>query len=340
MVMKNRNKCYSILEVILAILAIVIIGVGVYGCKKEEPIREDTLLIESIKHEPSTGNVSSEDKLYKQTKIVFSSNRDGNQEIYVMNADGSGQKNLTNYPDAGDTLPSWSPNGKKIAFVSIREGHSEICIMNADGSEMKNLTNNPTFDSYPSWSPDGKKIAFFSVRDMLGRHYIMNSDGSGLKRLIDDDYLLGWSLSWSPDGKKIAFMSSRDGDTEIYVVNVDGSDQKNLTNNPADDKYPSWSPDGTKLSFTSNRGGVRNDAIYIMNADGSQQRRLTPYVYNWMSSWSPDGTKIAFTGKGIDIYIINTDGSEQKRLTNNNAEEGFLSWSPSLLTENEINEKE
>ena len=88
----------------------------------------------------------------EQTKIAFHSNRDGNSEIYVMNADGSEQTNLTNNR-APDAFPSWSPDGKKIAFSSDRDGNSEIYVMNADGSEQVNLTNNRAQDWFPSWSP-------------------------------------------------------------------------------------------------------------------------------------------------------------------------------------------
>ncbi len=173
-------------------------------------------------------------------KIAFMSDRDGNVEIYVMNADGSGQKNLTNNP-AIDKNPAWSPDGKKIAFDSYRDGNQDIYVMNADGSGQKNLTNDLINGGYPAWSPDGKKIAFDSYRDGNWEIYVMNADGSGQKRLTnnpaDDNF-----PSWSPDGKKIAFMSDRDGNLEIIVMNADGSGLENLTNNPADDGYPSWSP--------------------------------------------------------------------------------------------------
>jgi hypothetical protein len=100
-------------------------------------------------------------------RIAFASNRDGNWEIYVMNADGSGQINLTNNP-ADDGVPSWSPDGRRIAFVSNRDGNLEIYVMNADGSsgQINRLTNNPADDVVPSWSPDGRRIAFDSKTAM------------------------------------------------------------------------------------------------------------------------------------------------------------------------------
>jgi len=163
----------------LVALSGTLIGVGVYGCKKEEP---DVW----------------EKELYEQTKIAFTSDRDGNDEIYVMNADGSEQKNLTNNR-ALDCSPSWSPTGKKIAFCSKRNGNAEIYVMNADGSEQKNLTNNLSDDEFPSWSPDGKKIAF-AKKGFLRKNpeiYVMNADGSEQKRLTNNPGFDGHP-SWSP----------------------------------------------------------------------------------------------------------------------------------------------
>ena len=108
--------------------------------------------------------------------IAFITARDGNGEIYIMNADGSGQTNLTNSP-ANDYAPSWSPDGKKIAFWSANEGNSEIYFMNIDGSGQTNMTNHPANDCALSWSPDGKKIAFTSNRDGNWENYVMNAEG-------------------------------------------------------------------------------------------------------------------------------------------------------------------
>ena len=92
-------------------------------------------------------------------KLAFVSRRDGNSEIYVINADGSGQENLTQHP-ARDSHPSWSRDGRKLAFVSRRDGNSEIYVMNADGSGLRNVTRAPSNDLGPAWSPDGGAIAF------------------------------------------------------------------------------------------------------------------------------------------------------------------------------------
>src|SRR5207247_8008882 len=112
--------------------------------------------------------------------IAFLSAREGNQDIYVMNADGSGVSRLTNTP-ATDIDPAWSPDGRRIAFASDGDGTHriyDIYVMNADGSGVTRLTNDPVTAWGPAWSPDGTKIAFESYRDGNGEIYVMMPDGS------------------------------------------------------------------------------------------------------------------------------------------------------------------
>jgi len=137
-------------------------------------------------------------------QIVFRSNRDGDDEIYVMAADGSGQRNLTNHP-ASDADPAWSPDGTRIAFVSDRDGDGEIYVMDADGSNPTRLTNSQRRDTHPAWSPDGQWIAFYSNREGdLGLNfeiYVMRADGSGQTRLTyhgDFDGFPAWQPPVSP----------------------------------------------------------------------------------------------------------------------------------------------
>ena len=261
-------------------------------------------------------------------RIVFQSDRDGDYEIYVMNADGSGVSRLTDNA-ANDWVPSWSPDGGRIAFHSDRDGDREIYVMNADGTGVSRLTDNSANDWIPSWSPDGGRIAFYSDRDGDREIYVMNADGTGVSRLTDNTGYDG-DPSWSPDGRRIAFHSDRDGNGEIYVMNADGTGVSRLTDSPGGDWYPSWSPDGGRIAFGSDRDG--DGEIYVMNADGSGVSRLTDNSANdWIPSWSPDGRRIAFISElygDYDIYVMNADGSGVVRLTENSAEDQYPSWSP------------
>ena len=125
-------------------------------------------------------------------RIVFASNRHGNYEIYIMDADGSNQLRLTSN-DVADTSPAWSPDGSRIAFVSNRNSTPEIFIMSADGTSVSRLTGG----SSPDWSPDGNWIVFVSNYNI----HIINVDGTGETNLTDgyETHVLNkfHSPSWS-----------------------------------------------------------------------------------------------------------------------------------------------
>lgn len=264
-------------------------------------------------------------------KIAFDTNRDGNSEIYVMNADGSNQKRLTNNA-ANDYSPSLSADGSKIAFTSDRDGNEEIYVMNADGSNQTRLTNNTATDHVAAFSPDGSKIVFSSTRDGNEEIYAMNADGTNPTRLTSNttsDY--DYAPRYSPDMSKIVFASTRDGNDEIYIMNADGSGQKRLTTTAtATDARPCFSPDGTKIAFFTNREG--NYEIYTMNPDGSNQARLASNpAADRDPAWSPDGGKIAFATNrdgNYEIYSMASNGTNPARLTSNTSSEGNPSWAP------------
>ena len=274
-----------------------------------------------------------------QAQIAFSSNREGNWEIYVMDVDGENQQNLSNNP-SDDRDPSWSPDGKRIVFLSNRDGFKhgliityEVYVMRTDGGNQQRLTENPGHEWDPSWSPDGKRIAFTSDRDGRFNYeiYVMDADRQNEQRLTenpdgDDDR----HPSWSPDGERIVFSARRDGHFEnkfgityeIYVMDADGGNQQRLTENRKNDWYPSWSPDGKRIVFASDgKGELQNFEIYVMDADGQNERRLTKNRQNDRDpSWSPDGKRIAFASyrKGdAEIYVMNVNGKNLQNLTNN-----------------------
>ncbi len=262
------------------------------------------------------------------SEIAFVSERDGSREIYVMSADGTNLRRLTNNR-ANDRDPAWSPDGMRVAFYSDREGNADIYVMGADGSGLRNLTNHPANDYHPTWSPDGKRLAFNSDREGSGDIYVINADGSGLVRLTTPGTQNG-GQAWSPDGSRLAFNSSRDGDEEIYVMNADGSGQTRLTFSPGNDGFPAWSPDGTQIAFQSNRDGQFD--VYVINADGSDLRRLTATGANdWWPEWSADGQYIAFISDrdGIGaIYLMAADGSNPRRLTPLTSWNDSPAWRP------------
>ncbi|HUP86529.1 MAG TPA: hypothetical protein VM143_12745 [Acidimicrobiales bacterium] len=263
----------------------------------------------------------------KQRRIAFQTKRDGNYEIYTVDADGRNPKNLTMHP-GHDGEPAWSPDHTRLAFDSDRNGGFDIYIMNADGSGLAQVTTEPAPDGYPTWSPDGTQLAFTSFRDGNSEIYVMGADGTGARRLTknlaDDSRPV-----WSPDGSRIAFHSDRDGNYEIYVMKADGTEQRNLSNSPASDKNPSWSPNNARLTFDSTRDGPKAE-LYVMGADGSLPVRLT--TNDWIDAWpvwSPDGARLLFQmdqASDLELHTMSAGGGPSRRLTESPGEDAEPAW--------------
>lgn len=268
-----------------------------------------------------------------QGQLAFTSSRDGNEEIYTCNLDGSNLVNLSRN-GARDVWCNWAPDGNSLLFSSLRTGNFEIFRMNADGSSPTQISHNgggpgnpDTFN--PCWLPDGSKIIFQTGRDWNWEIYQMNPDGSGLENLTkngNDDV----EPSVSSDGNRIAFASTRDGGYQIYVMNRDGSGQTRLTYGGSIDTNPGWSPDGSKLAFMSNRDG--DYEIYVMNSDGTNIRQITMNAaWDGEPSWSPDGQHIAFASdrSGVEqIYYADADGTNVIQVPCGAANNGRPVWRP------------
>jgi Tol biopolymer transport system component len=199
-------------------------------------------------------------------RIAFVSNRDGNPEIYTMNADGSAPTRLTDHPEV-DAHPAWSPDGTRIAFtryaqITLPDGtvdrDADIHVMNADGTGLTNLSRSPgTFELDPTWSPDGSRLAFVRAGDQLPRIWTMNADGSGLVALTTTGGAIGdWHPSWSPDGRRVLFdrigcASSDPGG--IYAVTTDGSATVSTVRTAEQEILfqPSTAPDQARIAYQS-----------------------------------------------------------------------------------------
>ena len=240
------------------------------------------------------------------------------QDIYVMNADGSGLREIADDP-ALDSGPAWSPDGSKIAFVSDRDAtvgatSYDIYVTNADGTgEPTRIMNQPGVESGLNWSPDGSKLLYVSTADTPAfpnpgedtEIYVINPNGSGVVSRLTDNTAYDSTPDWSPDGKQIAFSSTRDGKSAIFKMNADGSGQTKIDYqapciDPQDfdsprcigDGYPVWSPDGTKIAFlrTMRDFGQYYDVFLTMNPDGTELSRTFSIVALSGFDWAPKDT--------------------------------------------------
>ena len=267
------------------------------------------------------------------SKLLFSSERSGNLEVYTLAypVDGALPNQLT-LSSAYEWRPRWSPDGTKILMTSLRGGKQDVYVMNIDGSNTVNLTFGTSNKSWVAdWSPDGSQIVFQTNRDNPADQenpweiYVMDMDGSNPRNITNTPDREDWSPVWGATDR-IVYWSDRDASAsyasfDIYSMKPDGSDVRQLTH--ATDGIwnasPAWSPDGNQIAFQSTQDG--NWEIYRMNADGSNVQRLT-YEENATDEypcWSADGTKIVFQSnrsENIELYAINADdGSGITQLT-------------------------
>jgi dipeptidyl aminopeptidase/acylaminoacyl peptidase len=196
-------------------------------------------------------------------RIAFSGGVTGNTEpddIYVMNADGSGLRQVTSGPRV-DLNPTWSPDGDQIAFADLL---GSLYIVDVRTLAVTPLTDyhrggekGEGPDQDPDWSPDGSKIVFSrNDEDNIPSIFVIDADGTNLTRLTDPSPGSDIGPAWSPDGTRIAFvrrLSQNEGAPDIYVMNADGTHVTQLTDHPADDGSPTWPPDGKRIAFSSDR---------------------------------------------------------------------------------------
>lgn len=241
-------------------------------------------------------------------------------QICIMNADGSGREQLTDF-QATAFYPSLSPDGNTVYFSSRQNGNYEIYSISVDGNDLQRLTNGIGSLYAPELSPDGERVIFTNNGNGL---WVMKPDGGNPHPISNRDDI---DPTWSPDGSMISFASSRSGVRQVFVMNADGSNVQQVTDLNNMGGRSTWSPDGTKLAFYRGPAGDHN--IYVINVDGTGLAQLTNGGDNLGPSWSPDGNWIAFTSfrdGNNEIYIIHPDGTGVTRLTNNSISDWQPRW--------------
>lgn len=267
-------------------------------------------------------------------KIMFSADIDRNEEIYIMNVDGTELTRLTNYQYI-DRGIDWSPDGSRILFLSLRHtgiGSLELYTMNIFGEDIRRITYNVSMDGDEAdWSPDGSKIVSPCSTDSGSEICVMDLNNNQVIQITNTAFYKRYPI-WSPDGTKIAFS----GNNSIHIMNSDGTGLTTLVTSDGSYFESDWSPDGTRIAFRyMEKDNLDSDMfttqdIYVINVDGSGQTKLR--TGGSSPSWSPDSSKIVFHCKGNNTYGIctmNDDGTNVVQLTNPNEIDAHGPvWSP------------
>jgi len=201
-------------------------------------------------------------------RLVLSSDRAGNQDLWVMPAGGGEMTQLTTHPTP-DWNPRWSPDGEQIAFYAYRTGNREIWIMPSEGGPARQLTFHPALDVHPTWSPDGQKIAFTSKRSGNEDLWVVDAQGGEPQQLTKDP---GGEETpeWSPDGRWLGFAESSSGRFLGLPASLDG-EPRILVEGPA--QAYCWSPDGKLIYYTGDREKAGN--LWAASLESGKEYRLT-----------------------------------------------------------------
>ena len=255
-------------------------------------------------------------------KIIFSSDRDGNSQIYMMNPGGSQQVRLTDHP-APNFQPVCSPTGEEILFVSTRTGNHDLYIMRADGKgERPVFPEEPAFRKNPVWSPDGKKFAYAQIDFDAKRTtiYTAKTDGTLINRIVEIENTGIGEPVWSPDGTEIAFVVLGEifwSSHQIRFINLETNKQETfLPDHFPRMSQPAWSLVHNKIAFTWHNREIAQ-SIFIANRDGSELQPIVD-VLSVSPAWSPSGNELLYTeiiGNKTQIFKINVITREITQLT-------------------------
>ncbi|MCS7025829.1 MAG: hypothetical protein NZV14_13590 [Bryobacteraceae bacterium] len=265
------------------------------------------------------------------SKIYFVSNRTGEKQIWVMDYDGSNQRQFANYRELC-TMPSVSPDGSKIAFTRFTPNGPQIVIHSSEGRRLSFLNPPGSLNATLSFSPDGKTVVFASKVGGFAQLHVANEYGGELRRLSNTRAIEVEPKINPKTGADLVFVSGRSGPQQIYKMNMDGADVMRLTTGEGQASNPSWHPDGQIIAFSWTRGyEPGNWNIFLMDVTTQKFVQLTSGKgRNENPSWAPDGRHLAFAsdrGGSMQIYTMLADGTRVRRLTSAGRNEMPV-WSP------------
>lgn len=249
------------------------------------------------------------------SQIAFASKRTGNWEIWLMDWDGSNQRQITKH-GALSILPSWAPDNERMVYTSFARGTSDMYIISRRGGNRTRINSGLSLNTSATFSPVSNDIAF--VGSVRGNPdiYLIKDDGTNVRRLTTTTSIES-TPEWSPNGRQIAFTSGRTGTPQIYVMDAEGTNERRISHDGTWNDDAVFSPDGERIAYTSRVNG--RFQIRIANLITGESNIIAGEGSNEQPTWSPDGQWIAFQsdrkGRKWQVFRMRADGSDLLQLT-------------------------
>jgi TolB protein len=265
------------------------------------------------------------------TEIAFVSDRSGNKEIFVMNADGSDSRAATANRSINN-FPNWTPDGDGIVYTSYRERNQPNLFVSSRGGKRRPgrfLPGLPQAQYRGVFDPTGGSVAVVVSNGDAPDLYLVGGDGRNLRRLTRTS-AIEVSPAFAPDGRRMAFVSDKTGAPQVYVMDIQDGSVKRITWNGSYNTAPAWSPDGQWIAYETRVGGQFD--IWLIDPEGGANFPLIDHpLSDEGPAWAPDSRKLVFssTRRGrADLYAIDRDGSNLRRITEGAGNNTSPAWGP------------
>jgi len=263
-----------------------------------------------------------------RTKIAYVSTKTGNKELYVVDYDGFGVRQVTHNRSI-NMSPAWSPNCRQLVYTSFKKGDPDIYVVDLASGVERLVAGGPGVQGAPSFSPDGKSILFSNTRGRESELFMVPAAG-GTPRRVTREGGINTSPSWSPDGHRIVFTSDRSGTPQLYVADVDGGISRRLTFGGTWNDLASWSPTGDLVAYSARQSdGFRVAVVDPSGLDGERLVTTGPGSEEH-PSWAPNGRHVAFSsgsGGRSGIYVLHIDSGQRRELISGGGTYQGAAWS-------------
>lgn len=268
--------------------------------------------------------------LKHKESLVYVSERNGNSDLYAIDALGQWERRLTTNANR-DWLPRWNSGMKQLIYHTMDENQISFVVAMSIEKERRDTLPIAHLTNYRLIS-SGKRIIYTQSNNGFQNIWWSNLDVMDNVQLTDSESFNGY-FSISPKGDKLSFVSDRTGQNELYLLNLQTKELKRLTDNDMIEQYSTWSPDGNRVAYTmrpSEEGSAEDIYVLDLRSNNVTQLTNTPYGEKEIA-WSLSGEKIAFHGATMDgdhIYTIDIEDGKFTKITSGDAYHGSPTWVP------------